>query len=273
MDWKIKVLNFGTISSPKSVFTPGIDTNLIVESPYLGFLLQKDGQNVLVDTGINDRFIVDGHTRWNNCPAEGGVSFVLKALEKENLKPEDIDMVLYTHLHNDHTGACEYFPNAETIFQRTEWENLLNPLPHQLFRNDYDQTVIESFKKMKNVVMVEGDVELANGLKLYLTPGHTKGSMCIYVPADVGPRLIVGDLFYSPYFLFPQTDTLIGMDGKEIPITPLSEAMGPILFHLMIYDHYAYYDSYHKIRALMPSFESKYFVYGHDTGLIANGVL
>ena len=273
MSWKIKVLNYGWLKSPKSVFTPGVDTDVMMQAPYLGFLLQKNGQNVLVDTGINEKYIVNGRTRWGNCPAEGGTTYVLRALEQENLTPEDIDMVLYTHLHNDHTGACACFPHAETIFQKAEWENLLNPLPSQLYRNDYDQSVIDIFKKMENVVMVDGDVELGNGLKLYLTPGHTKGSMCIYVPTDDGPRLIVGDLFYAPYFLFPQdTDKFITMNGEERPITPLPKEMGPILTHFMIYDQYAYYASYNKIRALMPAFEPKYFLYGHDSDLIAKGV-
>lgn len=272
MNWTIKVLHFGTITSPKCMFTPGLDTDLVLDAPYLGFLLQKDGINVLVDTGINERYIVNGHTRWNNCPAEGGTSWVTEALKKEGLEPNDIHMVLYTHLHNDHTGACHLFHDAETVFMKAEWENLLNPLPIQIYRGDFDQTVIEIFRKMKNVVMLDGDAELANGLKVYMTPGHTRGSMCIGVPTDKGPRIIVGDLFYMPYFLFPQTDSMTDMKGKTHPITPLPEAMGPILTHVMIYDQYAYYDSYYKVRALAPGFEEKYFLFGHDGSLLFTGV-
>jgi N-acyl homoserine lactone hydrolase len=272
MNWKIKVLYYGTISVPKTTFTPGYDEGLTIVAPYLGFLLQKKGTNVLVDTGINERYITDGKTRWGNFPASGGTSYVVEALKKEGLKPSDIDIVLYTHLHNDHTGACHLFPDAETICEKAEWENLLSPLPSQLFRNDYDLTVIDILRKMKNVVMIDGDVELANGLKLYKTPGHTKGSMSILVPTDDGPRIIVGDLFYFPYYMFPQMTEMMGMDGAKIKITPMPEAMGPILVHGMIYDHYAYYDSYYKMRSLVPKFEEKYFLYGHDGSLIHTGV-
>ena len=271
-NWTIKVLDFGSIVSPKAVFTPGRDTDLMIDSKYLGFLLQNGEQNVLVDTGINERFIVDGHTRWNNCPAWGGTSYVIDALAKEGLQPSDIDMVLYTHLHNDHTGACHLFQDATTIFQRKEWDNLLSPLPIQLFRGDYDQTVIDIFKNMKNVVMIDGDVELSNGLKLYLTPGHTLGSMSILVPTEKGPRLLVGDLFYTPFFLFPQMDTLMDADGTVHKITPLPAEMGPILNHFMIYDYYAYFESYNKVRALVPAFEEQYFIFGHDSSLLYTGV-
>jgi N-acyl homoserine lactone hydrolase len=272
MNWNIKVLHFGTITVPKTISTPGLDEGVNISAPYLGFLLQKQGTNVLVDTGINERYIVDGKSRWGNYPASGGTSYVVKALEKEGLKPSDIDMVLYTHLHNDHTGACHLFPDAETIFQKDEWANLLSPLPNQVFRNDYDLTVIDIFRKMKNVVMVDGDVELANGLKLYKTPGHTKGSMSILVPTGNGPRIILGDLFYFPFYMFPQINEMIGMDGSKIKISPLPESMGPILVHAMIYDHYEYYDSFYKVRALAPRFEEKYFVYGHDGSLLHTGV-
>ena len=96
--------------------------------------------------------------------------------------------------------------------------------------------------------------------------------MCILVPTEKGPRIIVGDLFYLPYFLFPQTDTMMDRNGTVIPITPLNESMGPVLVHGMIYDQYAYYDSYYKVRALAPSFEEKYFVFGHDDSLLHTGV-
>lgn len=271
-NWTIKVLHFGTITLEKDKFTPGLDTDVTMNVPYLGFLLQNGEQNVLVDSGINERYIINGRTRWNNCLAEGGTSWVVNALKKEGLEPSDIDMVLYTHLHNDHTGACHLFPDAETIFQKSEWENLLNPLPSQAFRGDYDLTVIEVFRSMEKTVMVDGDVELANGLKLYLTPGHSKGSMSILVPTDDGPRIIVGDLFYFPFFLHPQADTLVNMDGSIQPITPLPKEMGPILVHFMIYDQYAYYESYYKVRALAPSFDEKYFVCGHDGSLLFTGV-
>ena len=130
MCWEISVLYFGHITSPKSSATAGIDDDLILDNPYLGFLLQKDGENVLVDTGINERFIVDGKA-WAGKPAVGGTKYVIEALKNKGLTPDDIDIVIYTHLHNDHAGGCSLFPNALTIFQKDELYNLLNPLPSQ----------------------------------------------------------------------------------------------------------------------------------------------
>jgi N-acyl homoserine lactone hydrolase len=274
MSWTIKVLVYGTIESNTSKLCSGFYSGLKGYSPYLGFLLQKDGQNVLVDTGIHERFIVDGKA-WGGNKAEGGCGHVLDALKKEGLTPKDIDMVLYTHLHNDHTGACEYFMDALNVFQKDEWLNLLNPLPSQQVRGDYDMQIIDTFRKMKNVSMVRGDVKLSNGLKLIQTPGHTLGSMSILVPTDNGMRAIVGDLFHTSLFFNPQMDEHVCMDGSIIKIDPATkqpESYGPIIVHSIVYDHYAYYDSYYKIKALVPEMTNKYVLCGHEQALVYGGV-
>src|SRR5690625_6501690 len=98
--WKINVLYLGHIRGPKSAITPGLDDDLVLEVPYLAFLLQKEGRNVLIDSGISDSFIVDGKA-WGNLPAVGGRKYLLDALKRESVTPEDIDTVIYTHLHND----------------------------------------------------------------------------------------------------------------------------------------------------------------------------
>ena len=77
--WKIKPLYYGKITGNKSLLTPGIDADVVADSPYLGFLLQDGKRNILVDTGIADEFIVDGKA-WAGLPAEGGKVFVQESL-------------------------------------------------------------------------------------------------------------------------------------------------------------------------------------------------
>ena len=114
-NWQIKVLLFGKIRVPKGVVTPGLDPDLVYDGPYWGFLLQKANRNILVDTGISEKFIVDGKA-WGGFPAEGGSKFVLKALSDVGVAPEDIDTVIFTHLHNDHAGNNGIFRKARFIF-------------------------------------------------------------------------------------------------------------------------------------------------------------
>uniref|UniRef100_UPI002601EE9B MBL fold metallo-hydrolase n=1 Tax=uncultured Flavonifractor sp. TaxID=1193534 RepID=UPI002601EE9B len=115
-NWKITSLYYGKIHAPRGVFTAGLDPDLMIDAPYIGYLLQNGKQNVLVDTGIHQDNIVDGKA-WGGYAAVGGNQYVLDALAKEGLTPKDIDTVLYTHLHNDHAGGALLFPEAHTIFQ------------------------------------------------------------------------------------------------------------------------------------------------------------
>ena len=92
-NWKITCLHYGTLSCYKSLFDGGLDQ---VRYPfvYSGYLLQKDNRNILVDTGVHQDNIIDGKA-WANSPAEGGNQYVLDALAREGLTPDDIEIVMY----------------------------------------------------------------------------------------------------------------------------------------------------------------------------------
>lgn len=261
--WKIRALYYGETTCDRRHMANGLDPGLILTGPYLGFLLQNGNQNVLVDTGIHDRMIIDGKA-WGGNPSKGGGQYVLDALAKAGLKPEDIDLVIYTHLHNDHAGNCLYFKNTPCIFQKDELHNLMNPLPSQKIRQDYDPETANEISQLTKAYTIDGDFELANGLRLYKVPGHTSGSQAILVPTEDGPRIITGDMPHMLFNLFPQMDRLCGMNGEEIPITPAPLSWGPYIINSVVYDHYAAYDSLDKLRLLAPEFHPKYYLVGHD---------
>lgn len=59
-NWKIKSLYYGKINVPRGVMAAGLDPELMIDIPYVGYLLQNGKENVLVDTGIHQDNIVDG---------------------------------------------------------------------------------------------------------------------------------------------------------------------------------------------------------------------
>lgn len=269
--WSIKVMYLGHITAPKSVATPGLDPDLVLDVPYLAFLLQKDGRNILVDSGISDNFIVDGKA-WGGFPAVGGRDYLLKALDKENIKAADIDTVIYTHLHNDHAANCDLFRHANIIAQRDEWQNLLDPLPVQNLRKDYDPALIEELRSIKNLFKVDGDFELTEGIKLYKTPGHSKGSQSVAVTTKKGVQVIVGDHFHINCQAFPSSIEIVDMQGKKHKVTPAPAVYGPTIPSSIIYDYYAYYDSTYKIKAIVSRYEPGYIICGHEPSLLVTGV-
>jgi len=98
---------------------------------------------------------------------------------------DKVDIVIFTHLHYDHIGNFDLFPNAEFYASREE---------------------IEDFEKSKEDVVLNGDmvskfnVELKKlpeefeGLKIISTPGHTRGSICLWYEPD--KILFTGDTVF-----------------------------------------------------------------------------
>jgi hypothetical protein len=122
-----------------------------------------------------------------------------EALARVGLRPEDVDYVSFDHLHVQDLrfvlGTTEpiegesaprppLFPNARLIAQRKEWDTFasLHPMQWAWYVEDGIKDLITD-----GVVLVDGDVELGEGVALVWTPGHTDGnhSLCINTPDGV----------------------------------------------------------------------------------------
>jgi len=270
--WDIKVLYYGDITIPKSMPTPNLDPDLHFVSPYLGFLLQNGRQIILVDTGISDNAIVDGKAAWGNFPAKGGRAYVEKSLEEAGVDPLEIETILFTHLHNDHAANTSIFKNARLIFQKNEWATLIDPLPIMKVRRDYDPSLVDELTSA-NCVKIHGDFELTDGIKCFLTPGHTPGCMSIAVNTAKGIRILVGDHWPLYCMAFSQQDEIIDMEGNRHKITPAPKDYGHFIpSPNLIYNFFDYYDSSYKLLSMIPSDSPEYIVPGHEPSLLFTGV-
>ena len=272
--WDIRVLYLGNITASLAFIWPAgmppLEKDVPMSAPYLGFLLRSNGQNILVDTGISEKFIVDGKA-WGALPAEGGSQFLISALEKEGLTPDDIDTLVYTHLHNDHAANVGLFKNATVIFQKDEWLNLLSPLPVQQIRKDYDQDIIMELSAMKTL-RVDGDFDLDDGVKLFKTPGHSLGSQSVAVNTHKGAVVLVGDISLFNFMMFPGTTEIMDMKGQSYAIPPAPDYFGPAVPHSIIYNAYDFYDSIYKIKAVAAKDAPGYIIPGHEPSLLVTGI-
>ena len=265
--WDISILYYGKITIPKGAATPGLDPELVFDSPYLGFLLRNGSQNILVDTGVSENFIVDGKA-WGGLPAEGGRSFVIEALKKAGVSPLEIDTVIFTHLHNDHAANSSLFANARFFFQKSEWRTLLDPLPIMAARGDYDTDLISELSAM-NCIPVSGDFQAAPGVFCFQTPGHTPGCQSVAVQTEQGPRVIVGDHWHLYCMAFADQTELTDMQGKVHAITPAPQVYGHFIPSSIIYNYYDYYDSCYRILSMIPEDRPEYILPGHDPSLLS----
>jgi glyoxylase-like metal-dependent hydrolase (beta-lactamase superfamily II) len=262
--WTIKPLVYGTIEVKKDQLTVGLDVGLPITVPYMGFYLTDGSNRVLVDNGINAKYIVDGKA-WAGSPATGGEQMVLASLEGLGVSPDDIQCVIYTHLHNDHAGNCHLFPKALHVFQEAEWKELLDPLPSMRIRGDFDQSLIPELEKLDCQKLV-GDVELMEGLQLILTPGHTAGSQCVLASTKDGVYNLAGDTIHVLPIAFPDMTKMTLMDGTTLPITPAPKHWGPAVPSSLVYDHYAWFRSIYRIKSMLR--ERRFLLPGHEPSLV-----
>ena len=265
--WKLKALFCGRISVPKNTATPGMDSHIVFEAPYLAFLLLGIRRTILVDTGISENYITNGKA-WGGLPAEGGGRYLLSSLAEAGVGPGDIDTVIFTHLHNDHAGNNTLFENARFIFQKDEWKTLLDPLPIMRFRKDYDPAIISDLKNL-DCAVIDGDLELPDGVSLIKTPGHTPGSQSIGIRTENGFRILVGDHWHHFFNGFSQLTRFVDLDGKAYDITPAPEECGPFIPPGIVCNYYDWYDSCHKIRALIGPGGQTCVVPGHEPSLLS----
>lgn len=263
-DWTFRPLVYGTIDVFKEQLTTGLDVGMEVRVPYLGFYLTDGTHKVVVDNGINAKYIVDGKA-WAGRPAAGGEDWVQKSLDEIGVSTDDVDLLIYTHLHNDHAGNCHLFGKTTHVFQDDEWKELLDPLPSMRIRGDFDRSLIPQLEALK-CMRVDGDVEILDGLKLIKTPGHTAGSQCILVNTKNGVYNLAGDTIHVAPIAFPQMEEWIMMDGETRKITPAPLTWGPAVPSSLVYDHYAWYKSIYRIKAELrdPSF----LIPGHETSIV-----
>lgn len=193
--YSIVPLYFGRFPSyEKSVLQMMTDYGKKIDSPSIGYLIRGNGKNILVDTGPGDQdHLAALHPGLEiDFPKNANVIQVLASL---GLAPNDIDAVIWTHLHWDHCYNGEKFPGKPFYVQKTEIEYALAPLDMHI--NVYESPkggMTPGWLCVKDqLVQIDGDHELEPGIRILLTPGHTPGGQCVLVDTKAGPYLIAGD--------------------------------------------------------------------------------
>lgn len=161
-------------------------------------LVRTAGPTLLIDTGLGDKMDAEGQARWRLERPEGGL---VDSLARIGVAPEDIDMVINTHLHSDHCGGntrldggrlAPTFPRATYLVQRMEWADASHPDART--RSTYSPENFEPLLREGRLHLLHGDTTAAPGVDVVVTPGHTRGHQSIvlgdggwwgFYPADL----------------------------------------------------------------------------------------
>jgi N-acyl homoserine lactone hydrolase len=180
-EYTIHPLAVGINETDQGVMTYLRDYGKRIYLPIYAFYLSGGGKHILVDTGLEQFVVPDG--------AEERCGFKIlefeAALATLDLKPEDIDIIIHTHLHNDHCENDYLCPEAEVYVQRKEYEFMLEPHPidHRYYSDILDDN---------EVIEIEGDANILDGIDVIFSPGHTVGGQSVAVNTAKGKAIITG---------------------------------------------------------------------------------
>jgi N-acyl homoserine lactone hydrolase len=184
---KMHILSGGRVRIRKSIYLPEADRSETIELPVPCVLLCHAQGNVLFDTGCHPSVAENAEARWGSIaklmvPIMAPGDHVIAGLAGIGLTPDDIDVVVCSHLHPDHCGCNAFFkgatfviharevaaaraPEAETAgYLPAEWDH---PMPMDL---------------------IEGERDLFGDGRIVLIPlpGHTPGTTSALVALDRG---------------------------------------------------------------------------------------
>ncbi|MCF6212315.1 MAG: N-acyl homoserine lactonase family protein [Gammaproteobacteria bacterium] len=207
-----------------SLFQPGIgegERKTLVNTCYL--IIHPEG-TLLWDTGLPDALVntPEGTTLYEVFVMR--VTKTLAAQLKEiNYPPEAIDFLGISHMHGDHVGNADLFPQAMLLMQKEEYDAAFGANPNKFGFNPTAYPTLHS----NPVKKLEGDYDVFGDGRVIIkrTLGHTPGHQALYVKlAETGNILLSGDLVHftdnwvhkrAPSFNFDKERTVTTMNEVE----------------------------------------------------------
>lgn len=170
-------------------------------------LIETPTATILVDTGYGTKL----------TPKQQGI-FQLRqpptlqdSLRAAGVQPEDVDFVVYSHLHHDHSAGGTYrdeagallptFPNAKHVMQRAEWEEAIAPnirSAHAYWPENW-----QCIEAAGLIDPADGERELVPGVRVVPTGGHTAGHQAVLIESEGETALHLGDLLPTHAHLNP----------------------------------------------------------------------
>lgn len=205
----------GTKVFDKGMMTYQHDYGQSYTIPIYSWYLKGGNHNILVDTG--EMRPIQSEDRQQ---AIGGQIYSFEeGLARFGLKPADIDIIIHTHLHNDHCENDYKCENATIYVHEKEMQRILDPHPLD-FRYLYDY--MEDVHDNGQIQTVGRDMEIVPGIRVMHTPAHTEGGLTILVDTAAGIAGITGFCVIEENFLPPPK-----IKAMEMAVIPPGTSVNP----------------------------------------------
>jgi glyoxylase-like metal-dependent hydrolase (beta-lactamase superfamily II) len=188
-----------------------------IEMPVFTYLVEGGDSLLLVDTGMAwseraSKFHHPGSRQPEGCS-------IVEQLAKTGYAPEDIDVVVFTHMHWDHIYYMEKFVKATFIAHETEYTFALDPIPLYYKSYEHPNLYVHAAEKITRpfegiaVKTVKGETEIMPGVRVFETPGHSPGHQSVEVDTRDGSYICCGDSIFI-------WDNMNALPEIEYDITP-----------------------------------------------------
>lgn len=152
-------------------------------------VIQAADGPILIDTGFN----VDVAARRKRFP----IIAPADALAALGIDPAAVKTVIQTHLHYDHAGNSDLFPNAEFYLQKREWDFVHSAfMDVPLLRKHYEEPDLDGVRRVHRdgrLRLLEGEHRLTPDIRLVPVPGHTPGMQIAVAQAPKGTVVLAND--------------------------------------------------------------------------------
>ena len=187
---------FGVIPKPLWEKRFPADARNRIELSMNCILIRAAGKLILVETGAGDKM----NAKFRDIYGLDGPHLV-RHLRDYGVAPENIDIVIDTHLHFDHCGGntrierdtvVATFPNAQYITQKGEFGHATNPSERD--RASYFEYNYAPLLKTGQLQLIEGDREIVPGVEVMRVPGHTAHMQCLRLTGGGKTAFLLADL-------------------------------------------------------------------------------
>jgi len=181
-----------------------------IRFPVYSILIEHAEGRFLVDTGYDYDHVMK--VLPFEKPIQSKDQTIPGALGLIGLEPKDVNVVFNSHFHFDHCGGNKYFPHAKKICHKGEIPQACAPEPFEILgysdlsfcaeaaeaRGLTDQLLEGTTHQNSSFEGIDGNLELAKGVHLIMTPGHTVGHYSLLVEFQTRkPILFTIDAAYT----------------------------------------------------------------------------
>jgi glyoxylase-like metal-dependent hydrolase (beta-lactamase superfamily II) len=219
---------FGVVPKPLWVRVAPADDRNRIPLAMRCLLVETDGLRILVDTGLGNK--EDSRFREiYGVENDGHPTRLEDSLRGLGVEPDQIDIVINTHLHFDHAGGNTVrddngsikaaFPGARYVIRRGEWE--FAQQDNERVRASYIRDNVVPLVEAGRVDFADADGEVAPGVRVVHTPGHTPHHQSVVVELGDVRLLYLADLVPTlahlrlPWIMGYDVEPLVTLESKR----------------------------------------------------------